>query len=533
VSLRCRRSKRLDGCAAVPARVCSALAALLGILAGLNGCAVGPNYRTPKPDLPPKYAADAAGGSTSIPDPGSAEAKLATWWRTLNDPELNSLVERAIKSNLDLEIALVRLQQARTYEAVVVGHALPEVDATASEGRGTGSDLSRGRADQTLRSADNSTGLQHLNTLAGFDAVWEIDLFGKYRRALQAARFDAQAAAAARYNVITAVVADVARAYVDLRGYQIQVSVLRKAHDSLQESLRIVNIRYERGITNELDSALATRELNTLDAQIAPEEAQVSAAEYALAVLLGEYPENIVRELKTPDLIPAMPEPVAAGAPIDLLRRRPDIQQAERQLGAATARIGVATANLFPEVALVGSIGAQQGQSNQPGQIGTTVGQHIWSFGPGAVWPLLDFGAIDAEVDIADLEARAALANYRKTILSAVEEVDSAVDGYSAQQSRLRDLGLALLAGQRALDLATQRYNRGLTDYLNVVDAERQYYAIQDEYVSAQIAEGEQFVQLYKSLGGGWQDYQKVPDIRQPQPAIVAAFRRILGSASP
>ena len=439
-------------------------------------------------------------------------------------------MERAIKSNLDLEIALTRLQQARTFEAVVIGHALPEVDATAAEGRGTGTDLTRGRADQPLRSADNSTGLEHLNTLAGFEAVWELDVFGKYRREIEAARFDTQAAAAARYGVITSLVADVVRAYVDLRGFQIQVSVLRQASDVLRESLRIVNLRYQRGITNELDLALATRELNTLDAQIAPEEAQVSATQYALAVLLGEYPENIVQELKTPDLIPSMPEPAAPGLPLDLLKRRPDIQQAERELAGATARIGVATADLFPQVALVGAIGAQQGQAPATGR---TVGKHIWSFGPGAIWPLLDFGALDAEVDIADLEAHASLVNYRRTILNAVQDVDTALDAYAAQQERLKDLGLALLAGQRAVELATERYNRGLTDYLNVVDAERQYYDIQEQYVSAQIAQGEQFVQLYKSLGGGWQNYQDVPRIRQPQSAIVAAFRRVLSNAAP
>jgi outer membrane protein TolC len=161
------------------------------------------------------------------------------------------------------------------------------------------------------------------------------------------------------------------------------------------------------------------------------------------------------------------------------------------------------------------------------------VGKHIWSFGPGAVWPLLDFGALDAQVDIADLEAQASLMNYRKTILNAVREVDSAADAYSAEQARLHDLGLAMLAGQRAVELATERYNRGLTDFLNVVDAERQYYDIQAQYASAQMAQAEQFVQLYKSLGGGWQNYQKVPDIRQPQPAILAAFRRLLSSGAP
>jgi len=489
-------------------------------VAALAACAVGPAYRTPRPEVPPVFA---AAPGTATPE----AVDLATWWRALEDPELDSLVDRAIKSNLDLEIALDRLQQARTEEAVVAGHALPEVDAGGSEARGTGTDLGRGRSAQSLVSADNSSGLEHINTLGGFDAVWEIDLFGKYRRALQAAKFDAQAQAAARNGVLTYLIADVVRAYIDLRGSQTELGVLHQASDVLKESLRIVNIRYQRGITNELDVALATRELNTLDAGIAPREAQVHAAENTLAVLLGEYPEAIVEELQTPALIPAMPGPVSAGAPLDLLKRRPDIRQAERELGAATARVGVATADLFPQVALIGSIGAQQGELN-----GMTLGKHIWSFGPAAMWPLLDFGALDATADVADIEAHARLLNYRKTLLNAVREVDDSFDAYGAEQARLKDVGLAMLAGQRAVELATERYNRGLTDFLNVVDAERAYYDLQEQYVAAQIAQGEDFAQLYKSLGGGWQNYQDVPPIRRPQPAILAAFRRLLDRPS-
>jgi NodT family efflux transporter outer membrane factor (OMF) lipoprotein len=500
---------------------CIARLAVMCIIAGLTACAVGPSYRTPDTKLP---AAFSAGAGTSNP-PG---AELAAWWRSLGDPELNSLVDRAVKSNFDVEIALTRLQQARTYEAVVVGHALPEVDATAGEARGTGNDLARSRAEQPLVSSANTNGLSQINTLAGFDAVWEIDLFGKYRRAFQAARFDAQAAAAARYEVLTSVIADVVRAYVDLRGYQVDLGVLRQASDVLRESQRIVNQRYERGITNELDVTLATRELETLDAEIAPEEAQVKAARNAIAVLLGEFPENLAPELDAAELVPTTPDATAPGIPLDLLKRRPDIIEAERRLGAATARIGVATADLFPQVALVGSIGAQQGQ----GLAGQTLGKHLWSFGPAAVWPLLDFGALDAEVDIADLEAHAALVNYRGTIVNAVREVDNAMDAYAAQRSRLDDLGRAMLAGQRAVQLATERYNRGLTDFLNVVDAERQYYEIQEQYTAAQTAEDEQYIALYKSLGGGWQNYRQVPPIRRPEPAIVAAFRRTLSKAA-
>jgi NodT family efflux transporter outer membrane factor (OMF) lipoprotein len=498
------------------------------LASALASCAVGPSYRSPKPDVPDRFAASTAsaqapGGSAAAASASVVE--LATWWKALEDPELDSLVDRAVKNNLDIEVALVRLQQARTYEAEVVGHALPEVDATGGEGRGTGSDLTRGRASDRLRSADNATGLKHINTLAGFDAVWELDIFGGYRRAFQAARFSAQAAAQARYGVITAVIADVVRGYIDLRGAQLQLRILRQASDVLRQSLDIVSQRYQRGITNEFDVALATRELDSINAEIAPAEAEVKAAQYMLAVLLGVYPESMVGELEAPGMIPAMPGPVAAGVPLDLLKRRPDIQQAERELAANTARIGVATAQLFPQVALVGALGAQQGQI--PGST-QQVGQHLWSFGPGAIWPVLDFGAIDAKVDIADLEARRSLATYRESILSAVREVDSAIDSYSAQQARVQNLQGALAAGQRAVDLATARYNRGLTDYLNVVDAERQFYEIEQQDVSAQTAAGEQFVQLYRALGGGWQNYQSVPAIRQPQPAVIAAFRRLL-----
>jgi NodT family efflux transporter outer membrane factor (OMF) lipoprotein len=501
----------------------------VGLALALTGCAAGPNYRMPKPDVPAAFTAiPATSTAAAAAAPTASAPDLAAWWHALGDPELDALVERAIKSNPDLEIALTRLQQARTYEAVVLGHALPEVDASAAAARGTGTDLSRGRAENGLVSADNRTGLQHINTIAGFDAVWELDLFGKYRREIEAAHYDMQAAAAARNAVITSLIADVVRAYIDLRGFQVRAGILHRAGDILRESLRIVNIRYQRGITNELDVALATRELGTLQAQIAPLDAQVNAVQYALAVLLGEYPENIAHELSNPNLIPSMPAPVAAGVPLDLLKRRPDVQQAERELAGATARIGVATADLFPQVTLSGAIGSQ-------GQFGTgpPLASHIWSFGPAAVWPLLDFGALDAKVNIAHLAAHASLVNYRKTILNAVQEVDTALDSYTAQQDRLKNLGDAMVAAQRAVDLATERYNRGLTDFLNVVDAERQFYDLQEQYAAAQVAQGEQFVQLYKSLGGGWQSYQNVPPIRRPQPAIIAAFRRTLESSAP
>lgn len=536
---------------------CCAYAAGGLLLIALGACAVGPSYRTPRPDVPPEFAAQPPGGAPA-PAPAAsgaagaggaaagagsaaagtagaaagAAADPATWWRALEDPELTSLVERAVRSNLEIEEALLRLQQARTFEAVVAGHALPEVDASVAEGRGTGTDLTRGLAAQPLRAGDSATGLAHLNVLAGFDAVWQLDVFGKYRRAIEAARFDTQAATEARHAVITAVIADVVRAYIDLRGEQLELNVLGRASGVLHESLRIVDIRYQRGMTNELDVALARRELAALDAEIAPAQAEVQASEYTIAVLLSTYPERLVAELEAPALLPTFPGAVVAGTPLDLLRRRADVREAERELAASTARIGVAEGDLFPQVALAGSIGAQQGQLAGPGR--TTEGKHIWAFGPGALWPVLDFGAIDAAVDVADLEARRSLAAYRQSIVRAVEEVDRALAAYGAEQSRLEQLTAAVDAGLRAVDLATERYNRGLTDFLNVVDAQRQFYDIERQYVAAQVAQGEQFVALYRSLGGGWQGFQAVPKIRAPQPAVIAALRRLLEvNASP
>ena len=499
----------------------SALVALAG-LAG--GCAVGPRYHAPDPAAPRAFA---AATDTGVAPAGADE--LAGWWHQLNDPELDALVERAIRSNPDIAIALARLQQARTYETVVLGHALPEVDAAGAAGRGTGSDLTRSRAAQPLVSADNASGLQHINSLAGFDAVWEIDLFGKYRREMEAAHYDTQAAAAARKGVLISVIADVVRAYVDLRGFQARAAILGKADEALRESLRIVTIRYQRGITNELDVTLAERELAALEAEIAPANAAARAAAYTLATLVGEYPEALTAELARPGLVPEMPGAVTPGLPIEVLKRRPDVEEAERGLAAATARIGVATANLFPQIGLVGAIGVEgQGWGTTP-----VARRHIWSFGPGAIWPLLDVGALDAAVSIADLETQARLAGYRGTLWNAVREVDAAVDEFGAERERLGHLDEGVVAGTRAVVLATERYNRGLTDFLNLVDAERQLYELEGQYVTAQMAAADAFVQLYKSLGGGWQNYQSVPPVRRPLPAVVAAFREVLSGRAP
>jgi NodT family efflux transporter outer membrane factor (OMF) lipoprotein len=493
------------------ARLAIGLAATL-----IAGCAVGPNYHRPQIALPEHYAAQ--------PQTDGAVNDLASWWHALQDPELDSLLDRAITANPDVEIALDHLQAARTYEAGMLGEVLPDLEGSAAAARGTGSDLARGRAPQSLVSADDSSTLRHINEIGGFDSVWELDVFGKYRREMQAARADTQALAAARDGALVSIIADVARAYIDMRGAQMRVATLQATIQTLQESQRITHIRYQRGITNELDVTLADRELADTQAQLPPLQAQASAGQYTLATLLGQFPEDLVTELTSPGMIPATPKLAPAGLPPELLRQRPDIRQAERELAASSARIGVATAALFPDVAVTAAIGFQrQGLGTDP-----AIGQHIWSAGPAVLWPLLDFGTLDAQVDIADLRTRALLVGYRKAIQSAVGEVDTALSRFTAEQSRLEQLEVAVMASQRAITLAQERYDRGLTDYLNVVDAQRQGYEIQIEYIATQTSADDQFVALYRSLGGGWQHYQQLPDIRRPQPAIIAAFRRLV-----
>lgn len=494
----------------------------LGLAAGLAGCAVGPDYNMPDIRVPDAFLRQTVEITQKTPrKPGVDRGE---WWRSLHDPELNSLVGRAIESNLDLEIALTRLQEARTEEFVVIGESLPASGATGGGGIGTGTNLTVGRASPVIRSAQNATNFRKLDETGGSDAAWEIDLFGKFQRELEAATYDAEAFADARDWILVTVAANVAHAYLDMRALQKELAVLRKNIAVAKGSYDFVKTRFERGLTNELDVALAERQLATLRAGIAPLGAQVAASQHVIAVLLGMFPEDLAKELASPGKFPALPTHVPPGLPIDLLRRRPDIHAAERQLAAATARIGVATADLFPRVILSGALGAQGGPHSSSAIPITFIG----AAGPSVYWPLLDFGTLDAKIDIADLQAHELLVSYKQAILTAVQQVDDAVASYGAAQERLKNLDRALTGARRATKLATERYDRGLTDYLNVLDAERQEFDLEELYVITQQNAAKQLITLYKALGGGWELHEFIPPVKQPQPAIIAAARRLL-----
>jgi NodT family efflux transporter outer membrane factor (OMF) lipoprotein len=491
------------------------LAALSIIL--LDGCTVGPDYHAPKPDLPVHYVTTSApGAATDLAQP--------KWWQCFKDPLLSALVEQALAGNLDLDIALNRLQAAETELAVVQGESLPGIGASGAVGTGTGSDLTRGKLAPALGSADNTDGSK-VTRVGGIDAGWDIDLVGKLRREVEAARDDAAAAEAAQQDLQVTIAATVVRDYLDLRGLQMRRAALEQSIAAAQQTVEFVGQRYRRGLTNELDLTLATRELATLNAEASPLSAQIDATRYALAVLTGRYPEAADAKLIAPAVIPPLPDRIDAGLPVDLLRRRPDIREAERELAGATARVGIATADLFPHLDVSAAVGWQ-------GLAGaSTTNPLIWGVGPAASWSLLDFGTLDGLVDIADLRSKRALLAYRQTILTAVQQVDSAAASYKAEQATLGHLDDALAASQRSVTLASERYDRGLTDFLNVLDAQRAEYALESQYAESRQAAAEALVALAKALGGGWQPDLMPPPIRQPQPVVVAAFRRLFDDA--
>jgi NodT family efflux transporter outer membrane factor (OMF) lipoprotein len=498
----------------------------LGTAGALAGCAVGPDYHLPSFSLPAAFLVQP---EAKVPQSTrSANADLTEWWRALHDKELDSLIARALASNLDLEIALDRLQQARTQVIVVADQALPVAAVTAGGGAGSGSDETKGRVGQPLRSAETASALRSINEAGGVDAAWEIDLFGKIRREVEAQTADAEALKDARDWVFVTVAADVARVYLDMRAQQRQLVVLGENIAAAQHSLDLAQTRFGRGLTNEMDVSLAQRQLATLRADQAPLAAEIDVSRHAIAVLLGRFPEELAKELASTGPIPTLPARIPVGLPVDLLRRRPDIREAERRLAASNAHIGAAIADLFPSVILSGAAGAQGGIRSTKSDIPLT---WIGSLGPSVTMPLLDFGALDAQIEIADLQTRGLLAAYKQAILTAVRQVDDANASYRGQQVRLGNLDRALQAARQATQLANERYDRGLTDFLNVLDAEREQYELEERHVATRQTVADDLVALYKALGGGWPPNEPVPALRPLQPAVIAAVKHLLSPA--
>jgi NodT family efflux transporter outer membrane factor (OMF) lipoprotein len=453
----------------------------------LAGCTVGPDYHPPKTAVPPKWVSPQAGGPTN------AGAPEAAWWKAFHDAELESLLRRAAESNLDLHAAVARVREARAAARVVSAAFWPSADVAASY----------------ARERYSATGFPPFPPgvpvsadvyQAGFDAAWEVDVFGGTRRAVEAARANVAAAEFGRRNVLITVLAEVARDYVDARAYQRRLAVATANISAQAELLDLTRDRFTHGLTGELDVQQADALLASTRAQAPRFESGFRAAVYQLGLLLGQPPGALLEELTNAAPIPAAPPEVPLGLPADLVLRRPDVQQAQRRLAAATALVGAATAELFPKFSLTGMAGLQSISAGD----WFSAGSRFWSAGPTVQWRIFDAGRIRANIRVQDARAAAALAAYEQSMLAAFTDVETALTAYAKEQTRRQALDHAAQANQQAVALATDLYRHGLADFLRVLEAQRSLYQSQDALIQSERAVSANLIALYKALGGGW-----------------------------
>ena len=471
------------------------------------GCAVGPDYRKPETKVPETWngqeVVSAAQPSKTAPNP----VELVDWWRAFKDPSLSSLVEMAIRANLDLRLAEARIRQARAALGVAGGAFYPEVDASALYQRSQGS--SEPGAGGAIATAG---GLRELFQV-GLDASWEMDIFGGIRRNIEAAGADLKAAVEDRRDVLITLVGDVGSNYINLRGFQQQIDIARKNLEAQKHNADIIQKRHDAGFAGGLDVANARAQVATTEATIPIFESSARAAIYNLGVLLGREPAALEKDLIKEGPIPPTPPEVPVGLPSDLLRRRPDIRRAEAQLHAATARIGVATADLFPKFSLTGSFGFS---SNDLTKLGNMANSKFWSFGPSVTWPIFAGGSIWWNVKVQDALAEQALLTYKKTVLTALQDVETALVAYAKQQETRKSLSEAVVQNRKAVELSMILYLAGKSDFLNVIIAQRALFTTEDALAQSIRTVDTNLIALYKALGGGWEQTPALTSTKPP-----------------
>jgi NodT family efflux transporter outer membrane factor (OMF) lipoprotein len=481
------------------------------------GCAVGPSYQHPASDTPKTWAETLEGGSSAKP------FVVERWWETLNDQSLNSLIDRAVKSNHDLRIAEARLREARAARDVTAGDLWPAIMGTGSFSRtrssrrvkpggliSTTEGAESTAASDTAASdpATSGTDKSRIKTQtdlwqAGFDASWEIDIFGGTRRAVEAAEADADAARELHRDVLVSLLGEVATNYVELRGLQQRLAITNNNITTQTETFEITRELYTAGLTSEIDALRAESLLRTTESQVPTLESLIKRSIHRLGVLLGCQPGALLSELSQEMPIPVTSPEIPVGLPSDLLRRRPDVRAAERQLAAATARTGVAVADLFPRFSLTGSFG-RQGDDARDLKIGVN---RYWKIGPSVKWPVFEGGKLLANIKVQNARQEQATAQYEKTVLTSFEEVENALVDYSREQIRFKSLAEAAEANRMTVGLSKELYTKGLTDFLNVLDAERSLYSSEDQLVQSRQIVVLNLIALYKALGGGWEAF--------------------------
>ncbi|MGE0859772.1 MAG: efflux transporter outer membrane subunit [Gammaproteobacteria bacterium] len=469
----------------------------LGVAAALlAGCAaVGPDYQAP--------SAPQAEAVTSFPSATTDPRQVSTvtseppdaWWRQLGDPDLDFLVDQTLAANFDLEVAIANVESARAQLTQFETRRLPSLDLS-------GVVRERRDAQAVFPRADPHGDLPTRSVAtATVDLLWEIDLFGRVRRSVEAASAEVGSLEAVRNNVLLAALSATASAYVDLRGAQARLAVAERNVSVQQQTLDLVVLLNREGAANDLDVARARSQLLASQATIPSLHAAARAALNRLTTLTAQAPGALDARLAPAKALPALPALVAVGAPADLLRRRPDILAAERALAASSARIGVATADLFPTVSLVGTAGV----SASPVSKVTAAGAPLFSLGPQLRWNIFNREAIYARIAQADAAAAANLARYRATVTRALEEADSAIAAYGNERQRAQELTAAVEASRLAEQLAELRYKEGAEDFLTVLDAERSLLQLEDQQAVSSINVAQRLIDIQRALGGGWQ----------------------------
>jgi multidrug efflux system outer membrane protein len=460
-------------------------------LAILSGCMVGPNFQRPQTPLPADWAGPTAESRPVTP----AEEELARWWTLFDDATLASLVEKAVQSNLDLKQAEARIRQARAARGIVAAGIGPTVDATGAYQHSRAAGSVNGKSEGVITDQYQ----------AGFDAGWELDIFGGVRRAIEAADADLQAALETRRDVLVTLTAEVARNYIDLRAFQERIAISRQNLEAQKHSAALTRLRFQGGFIGALDVANADAQVATTAAQIPLLEASARQSIYSLSVLLGRDPAALIGDLSPVAVIPLAAPSIPLGVPADLLRRRPDVRRAEAEIHAATARIGVATADLFPRFTISGSVGLRAGDFSS----WFDWASRIWSFGPSASWNLFEMGRTRSNIEQQQALQDQSLITYQQTVLTALQEVENALIASAKEEEHRRVLREAVSANRKAVDLAKTLYTQGHTDFLNVLNAQRSLYASEDALIRSTGSVSANLVALFKALGGGWIEGQE------------------------
>ena len=481
--------------------------ALLLLFCLVASCTVTPKRPVASVTLPETWS------EQPEPTASAQPVELTHWWKTFQDPTLQALIERGISQNRDIQEATARIQEARASRLVTLAPRWPRLGSATSYTRSlssrTTTSLSSDFLDDESTRTDNSEspvgtslgfGQERNFYQMGLDASWEIDLFGRLHWAEQALSADISAAEEHRRAVLVALLAEIARNYIALRGAQQRLRIAERHIQAQQDSVEVTQSRYQAGLTSALDAAEAEALLANIRAQVPPLQTTVKQTLHRLSVLVGEPPTAFTSSLSQDYPIPQADLTSDIGLPSELLRRRPDIRQAERELEAATARVGVATTDLFPRLTLTGRLGTQ-------GLDVTDLAKRAglsWATGPALSWPVFDAGRIRAAIKVQDARQAQALARYEQVILTGLEEVENALVAYSKEQVRQQWLTASVAAHTEAVEIATDRYLSGLENYLSVALARRALHTAQDAFAQSQTALASHVVALYTALGGGW-----------------------------